>query len=132
MWQRRRHLLPRPRAADPLAGTRWDVVNVNTGQAIVTLLPGTSATLDFAAGGQLNGNSGCNSLFGPYRASGNSLSIGPLAGTSRLCAEPAGVMEQESAILAALQSAATFRINGNNLEIQNAAGQIAIVANRAP
>ena len=41
-------------------------------------------------------------------------------------------MEQESAFLTALQSAATFRINGSNLEIQNAAGQIAIVANRAP
>ena len=39
-------------------------------------------------------------------------------------------MEQESAILAALQSAATFRINGNQLEIQNAGGQIVVVANR--
>lgn len=123
---------PPPPAADPLAGTRWNVVNVNTGQSIKTLLGGTSASLDFAAGGQLNGNSGCNSLFGPYRASGNSLSIGPLAGTSRLCVEPAGVMEQESAILTALQSAATFRIDGSQLEIQNAGGQIAIIASRAP
>jgi heat shock protein HslJ/uncharacterized protein YraI len=124
--------VPPPPAPDPLANTRWNVVNFNTGQAIVTLLPGTSATLDFGTGGQVNGNSGCNTYSGAYRASGNNLSIGPLAGTSMSCSEPAGVMEQEAQLLQALQSAATFRINGNMLEIQSAGGQVAIVASQAP
>ena len=119
-------------APDPLAGTRWDVVNFNTGQTLKTLIDGTSASLDFGTDGQLNGNSSCNTFFGPYRASGNNIAIGPLAGTSRFCPEPDGVMEQETQLLMALQSAATSRINGNMLEIQNAAGQIAIVASRAP
>ena len=40
-------------------------------------------------------------------------------------------MEQEAQFLMALQSAASFRIDGNTLEIQNAAGQIVVVANRS-
>jgi heat shock protein HslJ/uncharacterized protein YraI len=121
-----------PPAPDPLANTRWDIVNFNNGQAIVTLIAGSSATLDFGTGGQVSGRSGCNNFSGPYRTNANNLSVGPLGGTSMSCPEPAGVMEQEAQILKALQSAATFRINGNMLEIKNAAGSIAIVASRAP
>jgi heat shock protein HslJ len=123
---------PVPPAPDPLANTRWDVVTINTGQAITSLLPGTSATVDFGAGGQISGNSGCNTYSGGYQTSANNLTISSLAGTSMMCAEPEGIMEQEAQLLTALQSAATFRINGNQLEIQNAAGQIAVQANRAP
>jgi len=118
-------------APDPLAGTRWNVVNYNNGQGIVTLLPGTSADLAFGADGQVTGNAGCNSFFGPYRASGNSLSAGPLGSTSRICPDPEGLMDQEAQFLRALQSAASFRIDGNTIEIQNAAGQIVVVATRA-
>ena len=41
--------------------------------------------------------------------------IGPLASTMMACGEPAGVMEQEAQYLAALQSAATYQIEGNVL-----------------
>jgi len=118
-------------APDPLAGTRWNVVNYNNGQGIVTLLPGTSADVAFGADGQATGNAGCNSFFGPYRASGNSLAVGPLGSTSRICPDPEGLMEQESQFLRTLQFAASFRIDGNTIEIQNAAGQIVVVATRA-
>jgi heat shock protein HslJ len=118
-------------APDPLAGTRWNVVNINNGQGIITLLPGTSADLAFGADGQVTGNAGCNSFFGPYRASGNSLSIGPLGSTSRICPDPEGLMEQEAQFLRTLQFAASFRIDVNTIEIQNAAGQIVVVANRS-
>jgi heat shock protein HslJ len=124
--------VPPPPTPDPLANTRWDVVNLNTGQAIESLLPDTAATLDFGGDGRLGGSSGCNTYQGPYRTSENTIAIGPLSATSQFCTEPAGVMEQETQLLAALQSAATFRITGNQLEMQNAAGQIAVVANRAP
>jgi heat shock protein HslJ len=50
----------------------------------------------------------------------------------QLCADPQGIMDQEAQFLAALQSAATFQINGNSLEIRTAGGQIAIMANQAP
>jgi heat shock protein HslJ len=123
---------PPPPTANSLAGTRWDVVNYNNGKAIVTLLPDSSSSMNFGTDGQVTGSGGCNNYFASYQVTGNNISIGHPGATSRFCPEPAGVMEQETRFLAALQSAATFRIDGNRLEIQNAAGQIAIVATRAP
>jgi heat shock protein HslJ len=119
-------------APNPLAGTRWDVVNYNDGAAITTLIPGTSITMEFGAGGQVTGNSGCNSFSAGYSVNGNALSITQPSGTQQFCAEPEGVMDQEARFLAALTSAASFRLNGNQLEISSAAGQIAVVATRAP
>lgn len=119
-------------APDALSGTRWTVVNYNNGSAIVTLLPGTTVTVDFGTDGRVTGNSGCNTYQASFSLNGNAISIGQPAGTSMMCAEPAGVMEQEAAFLAALQAAATFRINGNTLDLDTAGGQIAIVASRAP
>jgi len=124
---------PPPPATNPLAGTRWDVVNYNNGKGIVTLLPDSSASMEFSRDGQVTGSGGCNSYFASYQVgANNSLTIGKPGATARFCPEPPGVMEQETRILAALQSARNFRIDGNKLEIQNAGGQIAIVANRAP
>jgi heat shock protein HslJ len=119
-------------APNPLAGTRWDVVNYNDGGAIVTLVPGTSITMEFGASGQVTGNSGCNSFSAGYSVNGNALSITQPSGTQQFCAEPEGVMDQEARFLAALTSAASFRLNGNQLEISSAAGQIAVVATRTP
>jgi heat shock protein HslJ len=48
------------------------------------------------------------------------------------CAEPEGIMDQEAQFLAALKSAATFRIDGNTLEMRSAAGAIAVIATRVP
>lgn len=118
--------------ANPLSGTRWDVVNYNDGAAIVTLIPGTSATMDFSSETQVSGNAGCNTYSASYQVNGNAITFGLPGATTRFCAEPAGLMDQEARFLAALQSAASFRINGNQLEIQNGAGQIIVVANRAP
>jgi heat shock protein HslJ/uncharacterized protein YraI len=124
---------PPPPATNPLAGTRWNVVNYNNGNAIVTLLPDSSASMDFGKDGQVTGSAGCNNYFASFQVGGNnSLTIGKPGATARFCPEPPGVMEQETRFLSALQSAASFRINGNLLEIKNAGGQIAIVANRAP
>lgn len=117
---------------DPLTGTRWNVVNINDGSAIVSLLPGTSLTMDFGTDGQVTGAAGCNTYFATFSSNGNAITIGQPGATSLFCAEPAGVMEQEAAFLAALQSAATSRITGNTLELTTAGGQIAIIASRAP
>jgi heat shock protein HslJ len=88
-------------------------------------------TADFA-NGQVTGTAGCNSFNASYQTSGNTISVGPTSGGMMMCAEPAGVMEQESQFLAALQSAATFRITGDTLELRTAGDQIAVTFNRAP
>jgi heat shock protein HslJ len=121
---------PPPPAANPLAGTRWNVVNYNNGNAIVSLLPDSSINMSFGADGQVTGSAGCNSFFASYKVSGDNISVGHPGATSRFCPEPPGVMEQEARFLAALQSVMTFRINGNLLEMTNPGLQIAIVASR--
>jgi heat shock protein HslJ len=119
-------------APNPLAGTRWDVVNYNDGSAIVTLIAGTSITMEFGAGGQVTGNSGCNSFSAGYTVNGSAISITSPGGTQQFCESPEGVMGQEASFLAALPTAASFRIDGSQLQIQNGAGQIVLVATRAP
>ena len=117
---------------DSLAGTRWNVVNFNNGAAIVTLVPGTSITMDFGVDGQVTGNSGCNSFSAGYTVNGSALSITQPSSTQQFCAEPEGVMDQEASFLMALPTAASFSMNGSQLEVQNGAGQIVVVATRAP
>ena len=124
---------PPPPAVNSLSGTRWDVVNYNNGrQAVSTLVDGTSINMNFGTDGQVTGTAGCNNYFAFYQVNGSNLTIGQPGSTSRFCVEPEGVMDQESAFLAALHSAATFNINGNMLEIRTAGDAIAVIASRAP
>ncbi len=112
-------------------GTRWEVVNYNNGRdALVTPLLDTRLTMEFGANGNLSGNSGCNSYTTSYQVNGSNITIGLPGGTQMICESPEGVMEQEAAFLAALQSAASFTINGSRLEMRTAGGQNAIIASQ--
>ncbi len=121
-------------APDPLVGTRWEVVNFNNGRGgLITPLVGTRLTMEFGANTSLSGNAGCNTYTTSYQLNGSNITIGLPSSTQQLCSEPAGIMEQEADFLiSALPSAATFRINGNTLEILTAGGQTAILANQLP
>lgn len=121
-------------APNPLADTRWEVVNYDNGRgALVTPLPDTRLTMEFGADGNLIGSAGCNTYTAAYRVNGNNITIDPPASTQRVCSEPAGIMEQEADFLTnALPSAATFRIDGNTLEIRSAGNLITVLANRIP
>ncbi len=119
-----------PPASSALPGTRWEVVNFNDGNALATLLPGTRITLEFGTDGQMRGNASCNSYFAPFQSGGNSLTISRPGSTSQFCQDPAGIMDQETRFLNALPRAASYRIDGNRLDIRSAADQIIIVATR--
>ena len=121
---------PIPAPVNPLAGTRWEAININDGSGITTLIGGTSATVEFGGNGQASGNAGCNTFNASYSVNGNSLSIGAPSSGMVFCGEPDGLMNQEASFLAALSSASSFRIDGNMLEIQNGRGQIALVLQR--
>jgi len=60
----------------------------------------------------LKGNAGCNDSFGPYETNDNAISMDPFGSTRKACQEPEGVMEQETLCLQALESAASYRIDG--------------------
>ena len=111
-----------------LEGTTWSVVNYNNGrEAVVGVLTGTDITLNFDKD-ELNGNAGCNNYFGGYEIEGNEIKVAPLGSTMRMCDTPDGVMEQEQQYLAALQTATTFRIEGDQLWLRTAADAIAVIA----
>jgi polar amino acid transport system substrate-binding protein len=109
---------------NPLANTFWRVAQVN-GE---TVLAGTSLSANFDASGGLNGSSGCNSYSASYTVSGDSLSISPPSGTSKLCADPPGIMDQELAFLNALASASSFYMEAEELYITNSGGTLELVA----
>ncbi len=116
-----------------LAGTKWDVTNYNNGkQAVVGVLTGTTLTVEFGADGQANGSAGCNNYFGPFTQGDGTIAIGPLAGTMKMCAEPAGVMDQEAQFLKALESAAVYQLDGDRLDLRTAEDALAVVMRRAP
>lgn len=112
-----------------LAGTYWEVLSYNNGkQAVVSVLAGTSITAQFGTDGTLSGNSGCNTYNGTFTATGRMITVGPLASTRMACGDPAGVMDQETQFLAALQSAATYKIEGTTLELRTSDGALAVQA----
>lgn len=62
------------------------------------------------------GNASCNQYFGSFELDGSSITFGPLASTEMFCGDP-GVMEQETAYLATLQSVDAWAIDGESLSL---------------
>jgi len=83
----------------------------------------------------VNGFAGCNSFSGEFDADGDAVRIGPLMSTRRFCGEdeePDGpsVMEQEAALLAALENSATARLEGDRLILLRPDGGISVTLHR--
>ena len=107
-----------------LLETVWYLQNFNNGnEAIVSVLEGSEITAYFDEDGHLAGTAGCNNYSGSYQVDGEKISIelGPL--TMMFCEQPEGAMDQETAYLGALESAVSYRILGDELVMQNEAGQ---------
>lgn len=115
-----------------LAGTSWKVLAYNNGkQAVVSVLEETKLTAAFARDGSLTGFAGCNNYNATYKATAPRISIGPVASTRKHCEEPAGVGDQEARYLAALETAATYRVEGSRLELRTSGGALAVELQRA-
>jgi heat shock protein HslJ len=113
-----------PAGSDALPGSSWIVIGYNNGkQAVVSTMAGTDLTASFGTDGTLSGNSGCNTYSAAYQIDGNKITIGPAA-TTRMACEQA-VMDQEQQYLAALSTAATYRIDGSKMEMHTADGALA-------
>jgi heat shock protein HslJ len=111
-----------------LAGAVWTVLAYNNGQGgVVSVLGGTTLTAEFNTQGQVAGSAGCNQYSAGYERDGSSaLTISVGTSTMMACAEPAGIMEQEAQFLQALTTVATYRMDGNQLELRTAEGAIAV------
>ena len=114
-----------------LAGTSWQVIGYNNGkQAVTSVIAGTEMDIQFGKDGSVSGNSGCNTYNGSYTVKGNQIQFGPMASTRMACGDPAGIMEQEQQYLAALETAATYQIEGNALELRTSDGALAADFNK--
>ena len=114
-------------AKEDLAGTTWLVTGYNNGrEAVVSPLLGADIIVNLDDANLISGNAGCNDFFASVQASDGDIEISGIGATRRSCSTPAGVMEQEAEFFAALESAATFTIDGDFIELRNADDAIAV------
>jgi len=113
---RRCHPPEGPRAT--LTNTYWKLT-VLAG-ARIALLPEQTRevriTLD-GGGTRVHGFSGCNALQGQYANADGRLTFGALAGTRMACAAP--LMALEASFLQALGRTTSYRIDGEELTLQD-------------
>jgi len=101
-----------------LSGHAWQLVRFNNGNGgMESNQAAEKIYVTFGEDGKVSGNAGCNNFSGSYEVDGDSISIGPLATTRKMCAQPEGVMETEQAFLQNLDNAATFSITGDTLTL---------------
>ncbi len=117
----------------PLTGTAWQMTRYDNGrEAVVSPLRGTEITALFGEDGSLAGSAGCNTYATTYALDGDNIRIGPIGITFMMCAEPEGIMAQESAYVAALESARSYSIEGDTLGLKDGEGKLAVSYVAAP
>jgi heat shock protein HslJ len=101
-----------------LAGSSWKLVAYNNGQGgFTSVILDTEVTADFEED-TVSGSAGCNSYSAGYTTTEDGgIDFAEVAGTERACLDPDGVMDQESRYLEALGLAATYAIEGTDLEM---------------
>ena len=116
-----------------LGGVTWHATGINNGRGgVESVVAGTDPTATFdTTAGTVSGDAGCNQYNAAYTTSGGTITVGAPASTRRFCAAPDGVMEQEGRYLTALQSAATYSIRGDLLEMRTADDALALILQRA-
>jgi heat shock protein HslJ len=110
-----------PPAPEPLVGTNWTLDSFYTGDAVSSVISGTTITAIFDSEGRVTGSAGCNNYFGSYTVTESSLSIHSVGSTKMNCPGQ-GIMLQEGTYLASLGRAARFTISGNRLSLADAKG----------
>jgi len=109
-----------------LEKTQWLARGINNGKGGVVSSTATHLATARFEEGKLSGNAGCNNFSASYTISGDNLTIGPAMTTRRLCAEPVGIMDQERQFLQALQTAHTFRLGRDQLELRSEKGSLLV------
>ncbi len=106
----------------PLTGTTWVVDSTISADAITSsrAIEDSTPSIQIADDGTVTGSTGCNSFTGTAQIAGDTVTFGPLATTMRMC-EP-DVAEVETAVLAALDGAATVTIDSDRMRLMNANG----------
>jgi heat shock protein HslJ len=110
-----------PPREQPLVGTNWTLESFHTGDAVSSVLAGTTITAVFTKDGSITGSAGCNRYFASYNLSGTSLHVSQVGSTKMACGAT-GVMQQESSYLSLISQAKTFAIRGDRLTLTDVKG----------
>jgi polar amino acid transport system substrate-binding protein len=116
VFQEQTVLVEQAPPVNDLVGTLWQLVTYYDGVgATVSVIPGTYPDANFNSSGQMTGSAGCNTYQASYSANSGTIQIGsPITGQI-MCDSPAGIMEQESRYLAAIQRATHYQVSGEQL-----------------
>lgn len=106
-----------------LVNTAWSLFSYGDAANPQPVPQGLIITAQFGEDGMVNGSAGCNNYTAGYMIEGDTITIQTPASTMMMC--PSG-MQEESIYLASLSQAQSYRINGANLTITLADGQVLI------
>ena len=107
----------KPIGVAQLHGPEWTIFEINGQPAI----PGVKATINFEDG-RVFGAGSCNRFMGSYTAgAGFSIKLSQMASTMMACPEPA--MQQEGALLKALEGVSSYSVEGGVLTLSTTDGQ---------
>jgi heat shock protein HslJ len=106
----------------PVEGTTWILKFIYNGKEWQPAIPGSPVTAQFE-GDQMSGLAGCNTYQAAVTIEGETMTIGEAASTRKACAEPEGVMDQETMLLSMLPSVAGYATAGHALALLDADGQ---------
>ncbi len=113
-----------------IEGSLWRLLSfANTKGSLSDVLPGSEITVEFIDG-KVGGSAGCNSYFASYQVGTEQLTINGAGSTMMFCTNPEGVMDQETAYLAALEQAASYNLADERLQITDAQGQTILIYTR--
>lgn len=109
----------------PLAGD-WQVEDIAGGG----IIDNSNLTLAFGEDGRLAGSAGCNNYSAAYAVTDDTLSVGPVVATRKLC--PEALMSQEARFLGVLGDVARYETDATAalLLYTDASDEPALVARR--
>lgn len=111
-------------AVSPLANTNWYLTFLGPLETPQRAVQGDGVTFNFGSDGSLTGSTGCNSFASSYTpAEDGSIVIGEVLTTLMACADEE-LAAQEQQVIALLQSADSFYIEGITLELAGADGAL--------
>jgi heat shock protein HslJ len=110
---------------------KWIVAAFLRGDGVASTLADTEISLVLGDDGSAVGSGGCNVYRARYSAERGSIEISEPFTTRKFCAEPEGVMEQETAYLAVLPRARKYRLDGHSLHLLTPEGALVATLVRA-
>ncbi len=110
-----------------LTGCRWLATGVNNGRGgVASVVTGTEIDALFGDDARLTGSDGCSGYAGSWATDADRIALGPLETNLGLHPAPQGAAQQADAFIAAMTRAATFRIDGDRLELRDRAGALQV------